>query len=75
MITMTDVSWLRDCSGPRLSDTPNGGQAHVPFRERNITPTYAPSTGVVRPQAGVAVVADVAQGKAHMRVRHWRPPV
>ena len=80
MITRTDVSWLRMCGGPRLSDTPNGGHTRVALlRERNIAPIYVPSTGEVRPHAGVAAVADmtpnVAQGKAHMRVRSWRPPV
>jgi hypothetical protein len=73
-----DVRWLRDRSCGSLSATSFDRHARIP-RERTISPVHAPSTGAVRPQIGLAAVADmtphVAQGKAVSRVRTWSPPV
>ena len=45
---------------------------------RTIAPSYVPSTGAVRPQAGFAAIADmtpdVERGKALLGISSWSPP-
>jgi hypothetical protein len=45
---------------------------------RNIAPFYVPTTGAVRPQAGLAAIADmtpdVDRGEAILGVPSWSPP-
>ncbi len=45
---------------------------------RNIAPFYVPTTGAVRPQPGLAAIADmeldVDRGKAVLGVPSWSPP-
>ncbi len=79
MIITTNVSRLRDCGGPRLADTPTSDHARAAFlRERTAAANDVPSTGEVRPQAGIAAIAhmtlDVKQGKALARVQRRRSP-
>ena len=45
---------------------------------RTIAPFYVPTTGAVRPQAGLAAIADmtpdVDRGEAILGVPSWSPP-